>query len=613
MENLMKKINLLLKLCIYTMFSIIVLFTVVTVADNDHKLHRTSLKDYADDEILVKFKEDASDFSMMTTIQTQGDSKIKKVSNKKIIQVKLKEGQTVEDAIAEYYSYPNVEYAQPNFIYHIMATAPLDPDYEHLWGLKNTGQIVPDASYPTNNPGKIGDDMDLELAWDIVTDCSSVIVAVVDSGINYNHEDLAANMWSSINYPNHGYDFVDDDDDPMDYNGHGTHCAGTIGAVGNNNIGTTGVCWKVQLMAVRVLNTAGAGYTSDIISGIYFAVSEGAKILSMSIGSYYFDQAYYDALKDAQTNGVLVIAAAGNDDSDNDGGTHTYPCDYDLDNIIGVAALDQSYELAHFSNYGSTSVDVGAPGTNILSEWHGIEDTISDDFTVGWTESGTGGWARGVREIDGIDYNMLFNPDNWGEPDWGNYSNNADDRIWKTFDISGYDVSALNFDYWFDLEENYDYFDIYCNNGASDPVEGGTLLDWGTGSTDGYFYSYSGVIPESYRTSECSIGFRLDSDNIYTYNGVSIMEFSISRITLTDNSYNTINGTSMATPHVAGLAALIWTINPGYDYMDVAESIKYGGESIPSLAGITTRGKAVNAWGSARYVTRPTGVTVTKG
>jgi hypothetical protein len=224
-------------------------------------------------------------------------------------------------------------------------------------------------------------------------------------------------------------------------------------------------------MAVRVFNAAGKGMTADIISGIYYAVNNDAKILNMSFGGYNYDQAQYDAIEYARNNNVIIVASAGNYNSDNDTEFHHYPSDYDHDNIISVAALDQSYELAAFSNYGNISVDVGAPGTNIQSIWNGSETLLVDPLTSGWTESGTNGWDYAVHNFGYGNVNLLVNPDDWSSPPIeGLYSNNSNDKIWKTFNISGYESAVLKFSWMQDLESGYDAFLIYCDNGTSDPL-----------------------------------------------------------------------------------------------------------------------------------------------
>ncbi|MBM4148997.1 MAG: hypothetical protein FJ224_08125 [Lentisphaerae bacterium] len=229
---------------------------------------------------------------------------------------------------------------------------------------------------------KFDADIDAPEAWDISTGSTNIVVGVIDTGIDYNHPDLAANMWVNTLELNgtpgvdddgngfiddvHGYDFVNDDGDPMDDHFHGTHCAGTIGGVGNNGIGVAGVCWTVRMMGLKFLSSEGGGNSSDAMEAVYYATANGAKLTSNSWGGGGYDNALRDAIIDAGNHGLLFVAAAGNSAGNNDV-FPTYPGSYDCSNIIAVAATDYNDALAGFSCYGATTVDIGAPGVNILS------------------------------------------------------------------------------------------------------------------------------------------------------------------------------------------------------------------------------------------------------
>ena len=557
---------------------------------------------YVPGEVLVKFKEGTPDTTPAIIVKSFGHEKLKEL-NRRVVQVKLKNGQSVEAAIAAYQSDPNVAHAQPNYLYKLSAM-PNDTHYGELWGLKNNSQTVTDGPYDTNNPGIIGIDMDVEAAWNHITDCSSVIVAVLDTGINYTHTDLVANMWDGgTSYPNHGWDFFDDDNDPMPTDGslHGTHLAGTIGAAGNNARGTTGICWNAELMALRAGDDNGLT-TASIIQGVDFALANGARVINMSFGSDVFDQLKYDAISDARNSGILVVTSAGNKNYDNDTIPH-YPSNFDLDNIIAVAAVDQAYELATFSNYGSTTVDVGAPGVNIWSAVAG--QTYSDDFSSGWTM--TGGWAYDQCDFGGGPYDMLVNPSDWCTA--GTYANDADDHAYKQFDLSGLLGAGVRHWAFIDTERDYDFFRVAYKIGGGDPFVDGVLLDGGSGSTGNEALRFDHDLSRCL-TATCSFGFQLESNVSITGHGVGILVFELKTAELNSNSYKPICGTSCAAPHVVGLAAMIWAYNPDYTYLDVVASIKNGGDAVPALAGITTTGKAVDAMGSLRYINPPTGVTV---
>ena len=235
--------------------------------------------------------------------------------------------------------------------------------------------------------GTAGADISADMAWDVFTGNQNIVVGVIDTGLDYNHPDLAANAWvnpgeiagngiddDGNGYIDdiHGWDFVNGDSDPMDDNGHGTHCAGTIGAAGNNGTGVVGVNWQVRIMGLKFLNASGSGSTAAAIEAIEYATDMAirypgeVRLTSNSWGGGGFSQALEDAIAAAGAADMLFIAAAGNSGSNNDVSPH-YPSNYDLDNIIAVAATDHDDELAGFSSYGATTVDLAAPGVDILS------------------------------------------------------------------------------------------------------------------------------------------------------------------------------------------------------------------------------------------------------
>lgn len=569
--------------------------------------------DYVPGEVLVKFKDEES---RAQSIGRQSGQELEELDRAGLTRVKIQDDLAVEDAISAYQDDLNVEYAQPNYIYRLQAV-PNDSMFGQSWGLRNTGQTVVRGSAPTapdatHNPGTAGMDMSLVPAWDVVTDCSSVIVGVIDSGMNYNHEDLSANLWSDPGYPNHGYDFVGTTNDPVDLNGHGTHVAGTIGAVGNNGRGTTGVCWKAKLMALRACDSTGRCTSAAEISALSFAVRNNAKVINMSLGGPNFDQALSDAILSASNSGVVVVVAAGNEGANNDSGTTpSYPCNFMHPNIICVAALDQAYELATFSNYGVNSVQVGAPGVNVLSTWAGAETTIADNFHTGsmlsWTATTTttGGWAYGQRSVSGRSFDVLLDPS--GFPSGPPYRANTDDRVYKQFSLGSARVAVLGFAAQFGLATG-DFFNVNLRSSGGDPfAAGGTPVLQASGSTSGIIAAppvdISPCIPN------CTVGFQLRSMNGPPSTGVAVLAFSIKTLQLNDVTYNILEGTSMATPHVTGLAAMLRAYNPNYTVDDVVRAINNGGTSVPALVGKTASGKAVNALGSLSYINAPVGVT----
>lgn len=564
---------------------------------------------YVPGEVLVKFKPSVSVQARKAAVAALGGVVQTSLKNN-AMHVKLNAGQTVAAAVATYGSDPNVEYAQPNYIYHITAV-PNDPVYGQSWALKNTAQTVISGTY-TPNAGVAGNDMNVEPAWGHITDCSSVVVAVVDSGVNYNQEDLAGNMWASAAYPNHGANFTGEGaaNDPMDLNGHGTHVAGIIGAVGNNNIGTSGVCWKATIMAVRVMDSSGSGTSAMVSQGLDFAVANGAKVVNMSLGgsaAAFNDQIFSDAITNAQANDVVVVVAAGNEASDNDV-TAVYPCNFTHPNLICVAALDQDYALANFSNWSATSVDVGAPGTNILNTWAGTSTTISDPLDAGWSAN-KAGWGYNLFTSDGgITYfSALTNPATWGN----NYLAGDDDHFYKSLNLSGYDAATLNF-YLAGVVNQGDTLSLAMSPAGGDPFPTGAPIISGPFDSPTQFFPVLGVNITQCNTASCTIGFALQSATTSIgAMGPVVAGFSIDTLTLNNTGYHTIDGTSMASPGVAGLATMLRAYNPQYSYADVVAAIKTAGRTKASLAGKTTTSKAVDVAASLAYINKPTGLAAT--
>jgi subtilisin family serine protease len=335
---------------------------------------------YVEGEILVKYKN--NDINLKTEagelkamrVATFNSLELKEnITESNLSLLKITDDKTVEQKITEVESDPNVLYAEPNYLRY-PSTINTDDTYKDLlWGLDNTGQSA------NGELGTTDADMDAPEAWAINEGTNaSIIVAVLDTGIAYNHPDLQANMWDGTNCKSdtgaflgsciHGYDFLDNDKDPVPagtyYTSHGTHVAGIIAAVKNNGKGIIGVAPNAKLMALRFNYTI-----ASEVKAINFARQNGAKIINASFGGGY-SQSEFDVINLFRQSGGILVAAASNDSSNNDSYPY-YPANYDLDNIISVAATDQNDNLASFSNYGLTTVDVGAPGVNIYS-------TISD-------------------------------------------------------------------------------------------------------------------------------------------------------------------------------------------------------------------------------------------
>jgi large repetitive protein len=360
---------------------------------------------------LVQFRSGVSAQSTDRVFAQSGAKALQYFPQIDVYHVRLKAGESVTDAASQFKKLDDVVFAEPNYLYSI-DLQPNDPEYPRLWGMENTGQTG----------GLANADIDAEAAWDVSTGSDQVIVGIIDTGIDYTHPDLAANIytnpsedaWLNPNDPTtgngidddhngkiddwKGWNFLDNTNNPFDDNMHGTHCAGTIGAEGNNGVGVVGVNWRVKMMPLKFLDSSGSGSTAGAIDAIIYAADMGVDVLSNSWGGGGFSTAMENAIKYANSKGVLFVAAAGNDGTNNDD-TPNYPSNYDVANLIAVAASDHSDNLAIWgsdsgggdngcglicssvvaavpgSNYGPTTVDIAAPGKDILSTIPGADYT----------------------------------------------------------------------------------------------------------------------------------------------------------------------------------------------------------------------------------------------
>lgn len=345
-------------------------------------------------EYVVKLK---NRFATMSTVQLEnalGAQVVEHLSQaSRSVLVRRPQVEKSTSAIAALKSSSLVEYAEPNFIYRASTgseSLPDDPALNQLWGMINTGQKS--TGDMGEIEGKAGVDIDAQRAWQIETGSSKVVIAGIDTGIDYTLQDLAPNMWTNEAEANgtagvdddnngivddiHGYNAITNNGEMKDDHGHGSHTAGTMAAKGNDGSGIVGVAWNAKLMGVKFLSAEGGGTLADAIKAIDYTTQMRVDMTSNSWGGGGFSQALYDAIKRAGDAGILFIAAAGNSSADNDSDPE-YPASYDLDNIISVAAIDNAGELAYFSCFGKTTVDVAAPGVNIYSITPGGYDSWS--------------------------------------------------------------------------------------------------------------------------------------------------------------------------------------------------------------------------------------------
>jgi len=348
-------------------------------------------------EYLIKFKNGKRSLFLHTnSFGKHGSFRQSKIKFAEFAVFEPSKNSDIDAVIDKLETLPDVEYVEPNYIIkstpieesdpvilNSESTYPNDTYFSSQWGLHNTGNNS--GGWWTS--GYPGEDINALKAWEIEKGSRDIIVAVIDGGVDYKHPDLKENMWVNDAELNgkegvdddengyiddiYGYDFSDDDSDPMDTRGHGTHCAGIIGAVQNNRIGGCGVMGDVRLMALRFINSYGEGQIDDAVIAIEYAIEAGAKIISNSWGSYEYLKILKDAITLAKDHNILFIAAAGNDAWDNDSNEPAYPASYKIDNVISVGAFAGSGAAVNFSNYGKKSVHVFAPGKDIFSTYPG--------------------------------------------------------------------------------------------------------------------------------------------------------------------------------------------------------------------------------------------------
>lgn len=321
--------------------------------------------------------------------------------------IRLGAGADVAQVLEVLRRLPFVAYAHPNHVIYLNQQPPNDAFFSEQWALNNTGQ---GSSWGVWSPGTPDADIDWPEAWANAVAGGSV-VAILDTGIDYRHSDLAPNVWQNnaeVNGipgvdddgngyidDNRGWDFVNNDNDPLDGHGHGTHVAGTVAAVVNNSNGVTGVMWSGQVMALKVLDDQGFGLLSDAIEALEYATAHGVRVSNSSWGYSVVGpgeladhQALYDAIEAAAAADHLFVAAAGNDTVDTDSTPH-YPSAFDLDNIVAVAATDNNDQLAGFSNWGAISVDLAAPGQDVFSTYKLFAGSIDDYAWISGTSMAT--------------------------------------------------------------------------------------------------------------------------------------------------------------------------------------------------------------------------------
>ncbi len=549
---------------------------------------------YKPGEILVKYRAGGKNAARAFYKQYWKAATVQQFKRNDIDRVKLPKNMTVTDALALYRQDPDVESAEPNY-YRRAALIPNDPFLGEQWALHNTGQFVFDRT------GSNDADMDALQAWNVSTGSTGVTVAVIDSGVNYDHPDLQANMLA-------GFDLLSNDADPMDQDGHGTFIAGIIAAAGNNGTGVAGVAWQVKILPLRFLNVHGGGFDSDLIDAIERADNAGADIVNCSFGG----PGNNSLLETAMANSpALFVCSAGNDNADNDA-VPVYPAGFDLPNIIAVAATDQDDAKTSFSNYGFASVDVGAPGKNILSTFTTRADHYNYDFDDNdldgnnWVRNtNNGNWrttnetsvsgAFSLTDSDGADY--VDNADHYARSPAIDLSTETGALLqFKIRGISAtgdllYVEASVDDINWTNLVVNL--FDNNPNPAYSkftSGVSGDLDSGWYTATVDLGTYDGQGTVYFRFRFTS-----NADGD---TAKGWFIDDVVVE--TNDSATYAYWDGTSFAAPMVAGIAALIKSEYPSLNSSQIKAAIENSVDPVPGLTNLVASGGRVNANGALR-------------
>jgi subtilisin family serine protease len=533
-------------------------------------------------EVLVRFKHSTPGSERADVRSAQHARIVESLSIPNLERLKLDRGRSVEKAVASLERDDNVLYAEPNYIYQT-AALPNDPSLAQQWALQNLGQEVNGVA------GTAGADIDAPQAWDLTTGSHSVKVGIVDTGVAYTSPDLAPNIYTDPQTGEHGHGFISgsvEGNDARDHNGHGSHVAGIIGSTGNNAFGTAGVNWNVSLMSLRAFSSSGNGSADNIADAFVYAGEHGVKIVNASFAGGSPSRAVMEAI--GRSEDTLFVAAAGNW-----GGNFTlWPCGYTYENVICVTATDQSDRLAQFATWDDEAVDLAAPGANVLSWYPPTKKLFEDDFETGpagrWTAGGEGEpWQRTTRFFSSPTHGFSDSPD-------GPYTSITDAvaQIVPAFDFTGLIRCSLSFYLHLDFASS-DYLVIEDRV----PGYGWGGIDWFINPVEGQQKTYLRDWPGSgYR-----IRFRFQREHPDgVREGADIDDVVVHCDEPGAPAYRLeyLSGTSMATPQVTGVAALLWALHPDASVAEVKNAILDGVDELPSLEGKVATGGRLNAYKS---------------
>ncbi len=544
---------------------------------NQPELSRTTDESLEPTEILVKYRSS----SKAAQARARVNAKLVERLPGPALEV-LKPAGSLEAAIAALEADPNVVYAEPNYLYKAASVIPNDPNYKMLWAM---------------------DKIRMPEAWTATQGSKAVTVAVVDSGMALGHPDLGPAVWRNPGESGsgkesngidddgngfvddyRGWDWVGDDNKPADSHGHGSHVAGTVGANGNDGYGIVGVNWRTSLVPLRTLDATGIGNTGDISAAFTYAGRAGIDIVNASLGGSGQSTAVLESITNFPN--TLFVVAPGNSGSNNDLEPQ-YPCNYNLANLICVAASDTGDNLASFSNYGPTSVDLAAPGVSIVSTAPATSQPFTESFETDissrWNSGGANNlWTRGIDTQGG------YLSDSLGVE----YLNDTDSWIATTnaFSLKDQSDCKLHFGALVDLETNRDALHVEMSRDAQSWTNVGS---W-TGSTGGSWKTATDDVSAFDGATSAYLRFRLNTNSTVTAPGADLDDVRVRCLSdvYAGNEFMSASGTSMAAPHVAGVAALLKAAVPDASVGQIVSAILSGTQTTAGLTGkVVTSGR----------------------
>jgi subtilisin family serine protease len=553
-------------------------------------------------EVVVRFRAGVDSAERRDALDAAETSLQRELLLPRLVVARIDDGSSPLDAARELEQLPDVLYAEPNYVYRGGSTIPNDTRFGELWGLHQASDK----------------DVDAPEAWDVTTGSSDVVVAIVDSGLAFGHPDLAPNIWTNSGETGggketngidddsngriddwRGWDVIDGDNHPIDEQDHGTHVGGTVAARGNDGTGVVGVSWSSKLMAVRVLNELNSGTLAGFAEGFTYACQNGADIVNGSLGGTNFSNAMRDAIL-ACPDTLFVFAAMNN--AQNLDTNPAYPCLYhkpppqgvNAPNVLCVAATTSTDDLASFSNFSATGAHLGAPGASVLSSIPAQQSLVLDQFEDAgslpgtWTASGTATWARTNERSVSPAFSLT---DSAG----GNYAANADARVARAaVSLAGREGCDLSYNMRLAVEHSFDFLRIDRATAAAGPWT--QVTTWTGFTSGGSFGAFSTPLGALDGSATAHVSFRLTSDATNQNDGAHLDDVRIECLSTAPGAadYAYFNGTSMATPHVAGAAALLLAADPTLTVDELKAALLGGVEPIPALAGKTVTGGRLN-------------------